>query len=296
MTATVKFKIGIVGHGFVGKAVDYGFEHPHVEKFYVDPKYNTTIDDLVAWGPNLTFICAPTPMGENGVVDANIVEDAVLKCARLTQGGVVLKSTVPPDIIDRLALTLTMDDLSKRFVYNPEFLTEKSAAEQFIAPQFHIFGGEVEATAALQAIYEDFSNCNPTQSIHLSAVEASFVKYGINSYLAMKVTFFNQLYDAVEDFGGAWNKIVNAIGMDERIGHSHTKTPGFDKKRGFGGACFPKDTKAFTKFSNKLTLLEECVNINNEYRSQYELDDREKEQNISYGDKVNVDHGQTEEE
>lgn len=291
-----KFKIGIVGHGFVGKAVDYGFEHPMVEKFFVDPKYDTTIDDLVAWQPNLTFVCAPTPMGEDGVVNATIAEDAVLKCARLTKGGVVLKSTVPPDIIDRIALTLAMEELDNRFVYNPEFLTEKSAAEQFIAPQFHIFGGVPQATAALESIYTDFSNCNPTKAVHMSAVEASFVKYGINSFLAMKVAFFNQLYDAVEDFGGAWNKIVNAIGMDERIGHSHTKVPGFDKKRGFGGACFPKDTKAFTKFSNKLTLLEKTISINNEYRAQYELDDREKEQNISYGDKVNVDYGQTKKE
>jgi UDP-N-acetyl-D-mannosaminuronate dehydrogenase len=102
---TEKFKIGIVGHGFVGKAVDYAFTHSMVEKFYVDPKHNTTIDDLVAWQPNMVFICAPTPMGPQGIIDATIVEDAVLKIFHHTSAGVSVKSTVTPDIIQRLAFT-----------------------------------------------------------------------------------------------------------------------------------------------------------------------------------------------
>lgn len=61
------------------------------------------------------------------------------------------------------------------------------------------------------------------------------------------------------------------------IGH------GFVGKQGYGGACFPKDTSAFTKYSDKLTLLEKCIMINNQYRLQYELDEREIEQNVDYG-------------
>jgi UDPglucose 6-dehydrogenase len=278
-----KLKIGIVGHGFVGKAVDVGFEHPIVEKFYADPIYNTSIDDLIEWQPNLTFVCVPTPCGKDGVVDATAAEDSVLKVLKHTRGSVVLKSTVTPDVIDRLFTTLVFERLESRFVYNPEFLTEKSAAEQYISSQFHILGGTKEATAAFERVLDEFSNLNPAPVIHVSAVEASFIKYGINSFLATKVTFFNQLYDAVEQFGGSWNKISNAICSDWRIGPSHSKVPGFDKKRGYGGACFPKDVQAFTKFSNKLTLLEECTTINNKYRSQYDLDEREKSQNVNYG-------------
>ena len=74
-----KMRIGIVGHGFVGGAVDYAFTHPDIEKFYVDPKHNTTIDQLLDWQPHVTFVCAPTPMAESGFIDASIVEDAVLK-------------------------------------------------------------------------------------------------------------------------------------------------------------------------------------------------------------------------
>ncbi|KKL55198.1 hypothetical protein LCGC14_2257820 [marine sediment metagenome] len=93
-------KIGIVGHGFVGKAVDYGFEHPLVRKFYVDPLYETTIDDLIKWDPEVTFICVPTPMSEDGSVDASIVEDAVNRISNgLRNTLIIIKSTIPPNIV-----------------------------------------------------------------------------------------------------------------------------------------------------------------------------------------------------
>ena len=87
VTPEPKLKIGIVGHGFVGKAVDYAFTHKDVEKFFVDPKYGDghTIDDLIDWSPHFCFVCAPTPMSEDGFVDASIVEDSVLKLFEHTE-------------------------------------------------------------------------------------------------------------------------------------------------------------------------------------------------------------------
>jgi UDP-glucose 6-dehydrogenase len=75
---------------------------------------------------------------------------------------------------------------------------------------------------------------------------------------------------------------VKAIGRDKRIGVGHTRVPGYDSKRGFGGACFPKDTKAFTLFDDSLTLIDKCVSINNNYRNEYELDEREESNNVKY--------------
>ena len=66
MVQKEKVKIGIVGHGFVGQAIDYAFTHDLVDKFYVDPKLNTNIDELCKWKPACVFICAPTPMSDNG--------------------------------------------------------------------------------------------------------------------------------------------------------------------------------------------------------------------------------------
>jgi nucleotide sugar dehydrogenase len=283
-----KLKIGIVGHGFVGGAVDYAFTHPDIEKFYVDPKYDTTIDDLLDWQPNVSFVCAPTPMHESGFVDASIVEDAVLKLLEHTKGGVVVKSTIPPDVVDRLYRSTFEDDI-KRLTINPEFLTESNAKEQFVNAEYHVIGGYEESCQGLAQLYSIYSLCTAREYIFMSGPEAAFVKYGVNSYLATKVTFFNQLHDSIYKFGGNFPTVVNAIGRDERIGLGHTRVPGYDGKRGFGGACFPKDCKAFTMFDTDLTLIEKCVSINNDYRKQYELDEREESNNVKY-------NGQTEEE
>ena len=117
----------------------------------------------------------------------------------------------------------------------------------------------------------------------MSAAEASFVKYGINSFLATKMIWFNQYKDLIDTFGCDYDTIINAIGCDPRIGYSHIFVPGRDGKKGFGGACFPKDTSALTKFDTMfLSVLKLVVTENKKYRSVYELDDREKEQNITF--------------
>lgn len=293
-----KLKVGIVGHGFVGKAVEFGFKTPNVDFLKVDPKYDTTVDDLVKWQPNIVFVCAPTPMKVNGRVDASIVEDAVMKVMQHTKAGVILKSTVTPEIIANIATTLhhispeTNEEKAKeppayvkRFVYNPEFLTENNANDQFVNPEYMILGGTPEGTEATLNVYYNFSNINflGHKVFQMSVVEAAFCKYAINTFLATKVTFFNNLFDEINAHGAAYNVIMRAVGCDSRIGSSHTKVPGFDGKRGFGGACFPKDLSAFIANTDRMPLLEKVMEINNKYRQQYELDDREKEQHVNYG-------------
>ena len=281
-----KIRMGIVGHGFVGKAIDYAFTHELVDKFLVDPLYDTTIDDLVDYEPIMTFITAPTPMHDNGTVDASIVEDAVLKLITHTKSMVVIKSTITPDVINRLYNSIHDED-KPRLTYNPEFLTENSAKEQFIYSQHHILGGvSPESCNRVIQFYNDFSLCIGKGSfITMTPQEASFVKYAINSYLGMKVTFFNQLYDAALDFNCSPQRIIDAVSADKRIGFSHTRVPGFDGKKGFGGACLPKDMNAFVKFNQDLTLIAESVKINNKMREEYELDEREKNNNIKFEDK-----------
>jgi len=265
------FKIAIIGHGFVGKAVDYGFTNPKVIKQTIDPKYNNNVNHIDI-STDLIFVCVPTPMGDFSII-RNTMEQLKLR-GFLNHSMVVIKSTVPPDVLKEFA--------TSSVVYNPEFLTEKSASEQFINPPFHIFGGDTRASDTLERYYQQYSLCNICPSYKLTIEEASVVKYTINSFLATKVAFFNQLYSMCADNGYNFNQIIQAVGADSRIGHSHTKVPGFDGKLGFGGACFPKDTQAFVNFSDKLSVLEAVISANNTMRAEYELDDREKEQKIMY--------------
>ena len=266
--------IAIVGHGYVGKAVDYGFSDG-VNKYIIDPIYNTDISNLVGKNIDIAFVCVPTPFGKNGEIDSSIVESVVRELAQFTC-PIIIKSTVTPDIVDKLYLR------NKLVVYNPEFLTEKNALDDFVNPPMHIFGGSRSITKIVKEFYEDYSNCKPCPVFHMTAKEASFVKYGINSFLATKVLWMNQFKDIVDNMGCNYNKIINAIGTDIRVGPSHTQVPGPEGKRGFGGACFPKDTQAFANFAKTFTVLEEVIKQNNSYRSEYELDDREKEQKVVY--------------
>lgn len=264
-------KIAIVGMGFVGGAVAYGFNHPFITQQHIDPKLGNSIMDIHD-DTDFIFVCVPTPMDDFTIV-REVMEELLSNDFPAT---IILKSTVPPNIVEEMTHPLV--------VYNPEFLTEKSAAEQFINPKFHILGGDEEAIEDTVDLYENFSLCNPAPFFTMTIEEASLVKYTINSFLATKVTFFNQMYDVCSQFGANPSVVFNAVGADPRIGHGHTKVPGFDNKRGFGGACFPKDTKAITDCAGKgiLSLVEHVIKVNNDYRNQYERDDREKEQNIVY--------------
>lgn len=277
-----KLKLAIIGHGFVGGAVDYGFNNSNIEKYIIDPKLGTSVKDLPL-SLDIAFICVPTPMADDGSVDSSIVIDAVDGVAICAPKSlIVVKSTVTPDVIDSL-----YKKYSTRFVYNPEFLTEKSANEDFVNPIMHIFGGDEEPAEKLEKIYNRYSTCKPCPVHYMSAMDASFVKYGINCFLMNKVLWFNQFFDVVSASGANYGAIINAIGTDKRVSPSHTLVPGFDGRRGAAGPCFAKDIPAFIKYSKdvnaKFTILEEAARRNQDYRNVYSNRlDREIAQNIRF--------------
>jgi len=277
----MKQQMYIIGHGFVGKAVSYAFNDDLVEKHIIDPKLGTSILDLKDKYPHphdVYFVCVPTPMSDTGEINASILCDTVEYLRQNTEGLIIIKSTVTPGIIEHLG----RGPEGKRVVYNPEFLREATAVADIITPSMHIFGGNPEYTEKAEKFFTDYSLCKSAPAYHMSLADASFVKYGINTFLASKVLWFNQFYDVIQKNGGNFGQIARAIATDERIGPSHMMVPGPDGKRGFGGACFPKDTAAFLNFAEEFSVLREVIERNNEYRQGYEKDDREKEQNISY--------------
>lgn len=294
--------VTIFGHGFVGKAVEYGFGK-HVKRVF-DPIYArkrskkyVSDERLDFYAEQVIFICVPTPMGKDGSVDGSIVESVVDKIiddydqylkdirrfisTEMKDHLIVLKSTLTPDLVDVIQDRFDNYE-SLYFVYNPEFLTERSAMTDFVNPPMHVFGGYPVATSICARVYDEMSICASCPVHQVSAAEASFIKYGINSYLASKIIWFNQFKDVVENFDGAsYGKIARVMGGDDRIGASHTFVPGPDLKNGYGGACFPKDVNALIKFT-KFPLLELVSKINNKIRSKYELDDREKSQGVKF--------------
>jgi len=277
-----KLRIGIIGYGFVGQAVEYSFMTQNTETFIVDPKYNdNTLDDLVEWNPGLIFVCLPTPSNNDGSIDASLVRDTVKNLKSRLNTFVIIKSTITQKIVSEIT--------SQEFniAYVPEFLSEGNAKFDMVNSDFMIIG--TNFAAAYDAVidyYEKYSMCKKgINYINVTPTEASFVKYTINTFLAMKTAYFNELYSLADAADVNYQNILKGVLADSRIGSSHTKVPGPDGKLGFGGACFPKDLNAFIDYSDnksKLTILKGVRTSNNRIRSQYETDDREKANNIKF--------------
>lgn len=269
--------IGIVGMGFVGSAAAHGFQNNNL--FLVDPNLGTDTSLLKNQKMDAVFICVPTPMGADGSVDVSIVAK-VLSELKDVDTLLVLKSTVPPNLVAEFAAEY------EKFVYNPEFLTERNALWDFENPISNVYGGKLEYTKQLEQIYKHHSICKEANTFHMSATEASFVKYTMNSFLSTKVLFFNQLYDLTQSAGADFDVIKRAVANDARIGPSHMNVPGDDGNRGFSGSCFPKDVPAFVRYSIQLgqefTVLKEVWNKNCDYRTNGTQLQREKEQHIRF--------------
>jgi len=264
-------KLGIVGHGFVGTAVDHGFTKD-LQKFIVDPKHNSTntIEDLIKFKPDATFVAVPTPQLESGECNTEILE-GVMQQLNTSKGLlVIVKSTVPAYKLQ----SIKDQCMDLRIVYNPEFLTEKNYIDDFVSPPMHVFGGTNADTDAVEKLYLEHSDCAECPVYKTDLITASMVKYCINSFLATKVTFMNEMYDVLKNAKGTdWDTFSKIIQTDPRIGDTHMRVPGNDGQRGYAGSCFPKDTAALAWFAREIlntpfTQLETSIEINNKFRTK----------------------------
>jgi len=276
-------KIAIVGHGFVGKATE-SILKKNVATKVIDPKYGNSIKDLEVFNPDLIFISVPTPMGKFGQ-NGEIIEKVINEISEINlKSIIVVKSTVVPSNLKRIT------DQINGIVYNPEFLREKHAHKDFVNSNFILLGGRRAEAEEVKSFYLNYTICKTKNFIFTDHFRASLVKYTINSFLASKVLFFNcinELFEAEGYSGEDWKEFIEFISQDKRIGASHMDVPGHDGRRGFGGACFPKDIDALIKFGKlketDMELLENIQKINNKIRSKYKVETkREIEQDIEF--------------
>ena len=281
-------KVAIIGYGFVGKAIEFGTKK-NVEIIKIDPKLGTDISQLIDFKPDICFICVPTPMNNDGSQNIDILENVINDLlANSIKSLFILKSTVLPNHINKLK------KLIPEVVLNPEFLRERHANDDFINSKLIVLGGSKKSTKLAAEFYKNHTICVATNYKFTDLISASLIKYSINTFLSLKVTFFNELNDIFSESNPSieWEDFINIISLDERIGSSHMKVPGVDGKYGYGGPCFPKDCNALIKYSDDIgkpfELLKKSSEINNKIRKQYkELSKREIEQNINYNIKTN---------
>jgi UDPglucose 6-dehydrogenase len=254
-------KLGIVGFGFVGKAV--AWSHRNQELKIRDPKLeeiSASIIDIKAC--DAVYVCVPTPMLETGQCDDSYVRSVLAELVDYT-GIIICKSTVPPGVYQELETKYS------NIVHAPEFLTAANANEDYEKSTWVLVGGSpknvekaiaVISTSTIEAAYYHKTNI----------ATASLFKYVANSFLASKVTFMNDMYQLANKVNVDWKEIKEISSNDPRLGNSHWDVPGPDGQFGFGGACFPKDVAAIVKHAAdngiELDLLGNVKRINKKHR------------------------------
>ena len=240
-------QVGIVGHGYVGRATAL-VECSNIKTFIYD-KDLTKCEPLGVHLRELApccliFICVPTPSREDGSCDASIVESVIneLVSYGVFLSRIVVRSTVPVGFCKRMGVN-----------FMPEFLTESNWEEDFINNQNWVFGinsGPFDPFDGIEYFKKMVDLAHKegkikSNIIHVTSTEsAEAVKLVRNSFLALKVSFFNEVHEFCRKKDLNFETVSRCVSLDERIGSSHTEVPGPDGKRGFGGACFPKDTKS----------------------------------------------------
>ena len=242
--------VGIIGQGFVGKALKAGFEkYYEVDTLDLD-KDKCTVDYLedIVELVNIIFVCVPTPMKKDGSCDTSIVEGVVneIDDVDITDKIVAIKSTIPPGTTNRLNKKCK----NVSVIFNPEFLTEANFIDDFKNQNRIIIGGERPSTTKLRQVY---SLAFPSAKIvKTGSITAEMVKYFTNTFLATKVSFANEMKQICDGLNIGYDKVVEYSTYDERLGKSHWAVPGPDGKLGFGGSCFPKDLNALIHLARNL--------------------------------------------
>ncbi len=252
---------------------------PGLEKLFIRNQkegrlhFTTNLKDAIN-DAEVIFLALPTPPGEDGSADLKYILGVASDLGRLIQPDdykiIIDKSTVPVGTAEKVRNAINASataDLSKAFdvVSNPEFLREGVAVEDFMKPDRVVIGTNSErAIKTLNDLYAPFvRQGNPL--IFMDEKSAELTKYAANAFLAVKISFMNEIAQLCEKLGADVDMVRKGIGSDERIGRRFL-FPGI----GYGGSCFPKDVQALSRSSSEANyqfkILEAVMAVNDKQK------------------------------
>jgi UDPglucose 6-dehydrogenase len=231
-------KIGIIGLGIVGKAMQVGFEKlDYVVKIH-DIILDTNISDVL--DTDIVYVCVPTPSAKDGSCDTSIVEQVVTELKEFNYPNIIaIKSTCIPGTTQKL-----IDRYNDKILFVPEFLKERSAEYDFIHNHNLLCIGSNNVNHAY--IAEISHGTYPKQVIRVTPTEAELVKYMHNSFGAMRVNFANEYFELCEKLNQNYDTVKRVFIAKNKLPDEYLDVK--PELRGFGGACLPKDMRAINKF------------------------------------------------
>jgi len=269
----MSYTIGIIGKGFVGGAMYENFKDVFNTLVWDtdESKRNVATFKEFVEQSEIIFVCVPTPSRQDGSCDTSIVGSVLDDIAQVDRRKyVVIKSTVTPGTTSRYA-----SDFNMTIGFNPEFLTEANAHNDFRNQRLIVIGADDPGLATVMTqLYYEFNSAvdNVAHVIQRTTKEAELFKYLANSFLATKVIFANEFKILCDKVDVDYGRIAELAVLDKRLGHTHWRVPGPDGQYGFGGSCFPKDTSALLSYADEvgtaLWMLTEATYINEDLRGE----------------------------
>jgi UDPglucose 6-dehydrogenase len=235
--------VSVCGIGVVGNALVKAFTKRKIQQFNYD-KYKKIghIENLLK--AKIIFLCLPTLYSEEKQEydKTSLYEVCDYLGSNSYKGLVVVKSTVEPGTCRSIS--------GLRVLFNPEFLSARTAVSDFENQKHIVIGGD--EYKELEDFYRKYW---PNATISKSTYEeAEIMKIGINSFYAVKIQFFNEIYSLSSTFDAEYNKITEMMLKNSWIAPHHLRVPGVDGKLSYGGMCFPKDTNALYRVMQRRNL------------------------------------------
>lgn len=247
-------KLGIVGLGFVGSAMENSFKLKGFEignNLFVYDKFKEIGEFKYLMQTDILFLALPTQYSKNlKTYDKSAIYETCNKLKNFGYNGlVVIKSTVEPVTTNNLSYEYC--DIN--FVHNPEFLTARSASEDFHKQKYILIGKTLNCSNdKLKQLVDFYYKYYPDAEIKVSSSnETELMKVAENSFCSVKIQFFNELYLLSKKLGIDYNNVRDLIVGNGKISEEHTNVPGPDGQLSYGGYCFPKDTNALYQFMEK---------------------------------------------
>jgi UDPglucose 6-dehydrogenase len=271
------FRVGIVGHGFVGSAIRMSLEkHMYIcnmnlfvyDKYKSESYFSKSLDDLLK--TQIMFLCLPTLYDKNlETYDLTALNEIIDYLSKNEYKGICLiKSTIIPNT--------TLNYFEKypnlKLIHNPEFLSAKTAFEDFHNQKHVVLGITSDKTHEyIDTIINFYKKYYPEAQISIiMSTESEIMKLSANSFYSVKIQFFTEIYLLCEKLNCSYETVKQTLLNNGWINPTHTNIPGPDGKISYGGMCFPKDTMALEKYMEKINtpcdILKSTINERNKMR------------------------------